>query len=331
MGSKTANLPIVKKLLASRHPSVQFKVRTRVLGENPASRAIRELQAQIKVSTLATGLLSHRKPDGTQNVKNAYAKWQGPHWTLVNLAEIGYPAGDQDLLPMRDQFYAWLFAPNHMQMPHTLIIKGEEDRVRRCASQEGNAVWYSYKLGLTDSRTDELVSRLQGWQWPDGGWNCDKRPGVTISSFFESLIPLRALAFHAELTGDRTSRAKARHAAEIFLKRHLFKRESNQTIINPNFTKTCYPYYADYNILFALVVMAEAGFIRDARCQEALDLLESKRLAGGGFPAERKLYKKANGVTSRGEFVDWGPSGKTKVNEFATADALYVLKAAGRL
>jgi hypothetical protein len=44
-------------------------------------------------------------------------------------------------------------------------------------------------LGLCDDRTDELVSRLVTWQWPDGGWNCDKRSGALTSSFQETLLP----------------------------------------------------------------------------------------------------------------------------------------------
>ena len=41
-----------------------------------------------------------------------------------------------------------------------------------------------------------------------------------------------------------------------------------------------------YDVLFALQVMAELGRIGDPRCADALALLESKRLADGGFPLE---------------------------------------------
>ena len=71
-------------------------------------------------------------------------------------------------------------------------------RVRRCASQEGNCIFYSLALGLADERTEELVARLIKWQWEDGGWNCDKRPEAAISSFNETLIPLRGLAWYAK-------------------------------------------------------------------------------------------------------------------------------------
>ena len=89
--------------------------------------------------------------------------------------------------------------------------------------------------------------------------------------------------------------------------------------------------YRGYSLLFGLVVLTEAGYLADGRCREALDLLESKRLPDAGFPAERRTYRTVHEIATRGEFVDWGPHGKTQSNEFVTADALYVLKEAGRL
>ena len=61
-----------------------------------------------------------------------------------------------------------------------------------------------------------------------------------------------------------------------------------------------YPCYWHYDLLAGLKVMAEAGFIGDPRCREALDLLESKRLPGGGFPAEARYdHSRSSGSRSR--------------------------------
>ena len=77
--------------------------------------------------------------------------------------------------------------------------------------------------------------------------------------------------------------------------------------------------------------MAEAGFIGCEHCNDALDLLESKRLPDGGFPAEKKYYRVTEKKVSGRSLVDWGGSSKKRMNEFVTADALYVLKESGRL
>jgi hypothetical protein len=287
---------------------------------------MRVIAREISDSPIARRLL--RTPD---REPHPYQKWMGPHFTLVCLAEICYPPGDPSLQVLRDRFSRWLTSPRHFTPPHTRVIPGQEDRVRRCAGQEGYAVWYSLKLGLADELTDTMVDRLVGWQWPDGGWNCDVRPGARTSSFHESLIPLRALALYGALRKDRRALDAASRAAEIFLSRRLFRSLRTGDIIDPDFLLLQYPHFYPYDILFGLLVMAEAGFIRDPRCGDALDLLEAKRLPDGGFPLEKRIWKTSETIVSRGTFADWGPSGSRRMNEFVTADALSVLHAAGRL
>ena len=98
--------------------------------------------------------------------------------------------------------------------------------------------------------------------------------------------------------------------------------------MDANFIKLHYPAYWHYDILFGLKVMCETGFIDDPRCSEALDLLESKQLADGGFPAEARVDEKKLSGHSR---VDWGGTSKKHMNPFVTIDAFSVLKQAGRL
>jgi hypothetical protein len=62
------------------------------------------------------------------------------------------------------------------------------------------------------------------------------------------------------------------------------------SIIDPRFIQLHYPCYRQ-DILFGLVVLAEAHRLDDQRCTEALHLLESKRLADGGLPAEHRYHR----------------------------------------
>jgi hypothetical protein len=315
---------VIDKLLNSDEPSVRFKVLVNVLGRKLESAEIKKIQDEIKSSPRVKLLLSERGKD-RKIPFHPYAKWYGAHWVLATLTDIGYPSGDKSLIPLREQVLAWLFSEEHRK--HIKTIDG---RTRRCASQEGNALFSLLTLGLTDARTEELAERLIKWQWPDGGWNCDRAPKAVNSSFWESLIPLRALALHARLTGKRESREAAKRAAEVFLKRRLYKRQRDGKIMVGDFVELHYPCYWRYDILFGLKVMAEAGFIGDKRCDDALELLESKRLSDGGFPSEGKYYRVTDKKTTGRSLVDWGGTSKKRMNEFVTADALYVLKKSGR-
>ena len=78
-------------------------------------------------------------------------------------------------------------------------------------------------------------------------------------------------------------------------------------------------------------MLAEAGFVKDKRCSDALDLLESKRLSDSGFPAEKKYYRVVKERVSGRSLVDWGGASVKRLNEFVTADVLFVLKESGRL
>lgn len=320
---------LVGKLLASTEPSVRYKVLTGALGKGPRSRAVRGTQEEVRRSRRVRDLLSERDADGRIPL-NPYAKWRGAHWVLATLAAIGYPPGDKSLAPLREQVYGWLLSEEHTKSVPTI-----EGRVRRCASQEGNALFATLALGLADERADELARRLVKWQWPDGGWNCDRRPEAVNSSYNESFIPLRALGLYARMNGDGNVKTAVKKAAELFLKRRLFRRLSDGAVMRPDFARLHYPSYWHYDVLAALKALAAAAFVRDPRCDDALGLLEAKQLAGGGWPAQGKHYRcyppgerPGAGPPSR---VDWGPTGKTRMNEWVTADALYVLREAGRL
>ena len=194
---------ILSRLLKSTEPSIRYKVRVNVLGEEPNSPAIRRLRNQIRSSSRVRSLLRERDTEG-RIPYHPYAKWYGAHWVLATLADIGYPPGDRKLIPLRERVHDWLL---YYHEERITTIMG---RVRHHASQQGNAIFAMLALGLADERTEELVARLRRWQWPDGGWNCDRNPTADTSSFMETLIPLRALALHARLKSDPASgRAEA--------------------------------------------------------------------------------------------------------------------------
>jgi hypothetical protein len=314
------NVAMVERLLQSDEPSVQLSVRLDVLDEDPGSPSIAELREEVRPSPRARTLIEAVG-------KHPYAKWRGAHWVLVDLAELGYPAGDSALEPLVERELAWLLDPRRQ----ALVKHG---RPRQHASLEGNAIFALASLELVepdDPRLRELVERLLAWQWPDGGWNCDPQPRADTSSFFETITPMRGLARYARLSGDdRAGQAVAR-AAEVFLTRRLFRRRSDGSVMHPHFVRLHFPCYWHYDILFGLQVMKEAGFIHDPRCDDGLELLQSKQLLGGGWAAEGAYWRFTTGQVSGRSSVRWGPVGKSQPNEFVTARGLGVLHAAGRL
>ena len=95
---------------------------------------------------------------------------------------------------------------------------------RRCGSQEGNALAVCCRLGLADDpRVQLLAESLVGWQWPDGGWNCDKKASGRRSSFNESLPPMWGLHEYWVATGEEAAREAALRTAELLLDHRIFR------------------------------------------------------------------------------------------------------------
>ncbi|MHA1532636.1 MAG: hypothetical protein ACTSR6_11625, partial [Candidatus Heimdallarchaeota archaeon] len=276
-----------------------------------------------ETSPIISNLFSYLpKSDEEKNI-HVYTKWQGAHWILSILADIGYPARDEMLQPSINQVLNWLLGGKKRP-----IINGLR---RFCASQEGNGLYSALRLGFYDERCEALVERLVQYQWEDGGWNCDRKPTVKNSSYHESLLPLRGLNQYQKRKPSNVVKMTIEKATELFLKRKLFWRLSDGEIINKNWLLLRYPAYWHFEILMVLKVLAEANKIQDKRCTKGLELLEAKRLPNGGFPKEGKYCQSSNPEGRYFTPCDWKPTSKKKMNEWVTIDALYILKEAKRI
>jgi hypothetical protein len=200
-------MTLVDSLCSHESPVVAYRARRLLAGESEQSPAMRRLRRAVGASNIAQRLLMGLRMERF----NPYRKWQGPHWTLYSLAEIGFPAGDEALLPLRQRVLDWMFEPAFLKPPSTAIYPDQPERPRRCASMEGNTIWSQLVLGIVDeNRVPLLVDRLVAFQWPDGWWNCDKRPAARASSVQETPLPLRGLAHWARATGDKRAQCVAR-------------------------------------------------------------------------------------------------------------------------
>ena len=110
----------------------------------------------------------------------------------------------------------------------------------------------------------------------------------------------------------------ARRASEVFLRRRLYRRVANGKVIHWEFARLHYPLYWHYDFLGGLKAMAAMGQVRDPRCTDALDLLESKELPGGGWRAEgRDLRPSRRAPSTRNRL---GPLGRDRARDERLGD-----------
>jgi hypothetical protein len=309
--------PAVECLLASTEPAVRYLTRRDVLGE-PVEPDPAEILAGPKVRALLDG----QQPDGGFG-GHPYKKWTGAFWRLISLVELAAPRGEPRLIAAAEPVLRWLTGPGRRR--NLEVIDG---LARRCASHEGNALAVCCRIGLADDpRVAQLAESLVEWQWPDGGWNCDRRASGYRSSFHESLAPAWGLHEYWLETRSDWAREAAGRTAELFLQHRVFKSLRTGGPIDEEWLAFHYPPYWHYDVLQALLILSRFGRLPEARADDALDLvLERRRPDGlwqpGGF------WWRRPGSRMHAEVVDWGRRGP---NEMITLNALRVLRAAGRL
>ena len=304
----------IEWLLACAEPGIRAQVRRNLLDEPEGESA-----AAIAGGPWMTQLLAGQHQDGGFGV-HPYQKWAGAHWRLVSLVELGIPAGEPRAVDAVNTVLDWLTSAQHQA-----TIKTIEGRTRRCASQEGNALGVASRLGLAgDPRTQQLAAFLVGWQWSDGGWNCDKTRTATHSSFHESLPPVWGLSEYAQATGDADAAHAARRASEFFLQHLLFRSHTTGEIADRNWLRSPYPAYWHYNFTQGLTVMARAGALPDPRADEALSLLRDGRQPDGLWHVGGAPYWRRSGPM----YWDPAPWERSGPSLMLTLNAMRVLRAA---
>lgn len=249
---------------------------------------------------------------------HAYAKWSGAFWRLVSLVDLGIGPGHAGAVAAAEKTLAWVASRRRLREIRRRRIDG---RVRRCASMEGRALQACLDVGLRgDQRLELLVEALVESQWPDGGWNCDRRPEVTHSSFNETWGPILGLARYG-------ATENVERGAEFLLRHRVVFSHRTGEPAHPSMLKLHCPAYWHYDLLAGLRTLGVAGALGDPRALGALDLLEEKRLPDGSWRPEGRWWKRPGSKGSNVEVVDWGGASA----ELLTEQAEGVLRAAGRL
>jgi hypothetical protein len=319
---------VVDRLVTWDEPAVRYEARLVLEKADPASGVMRGLAEEVRTSRACQAVIEGSLVDPP----HPYRKWQGAHWALVQLAERGHPGGDPRLKAVQEVVFSWVLSPAFLKPNWTRQVEGQPERVRRCASMEGNVIWASLELGLIDDRLQELADRLGRLQWPDGGWNCDVSPEAHHSSFVETVLGLRGLAAWVAASGDEAAGSTLERGIDLLLEHQLLFHRSGDLIVptwGPRPDKIGFP-IRFFDVLSVLELIADVGRLDDPRCQPALDLLVSKRTADGGFPLEVRRARTATEICSNCTFADWGPGGKTRLNPWVTIRALRVLRAVGQ-
>ena len=216
-----------------------------------------------------------------------------------------FPAGGGPSGP--DEGQPWTATEPTLTLLREFGVDPGDGRVRRAVARVGDNCRWEYdgepffegevepcingrtvSLGVYfGQNVDGIVARLCGEQLEDGGWNCEAENGSVRSSFDTTINVLEGLLAHERATGGSVESVAARRRAEEYLlERSLLRRRSTGAVVNPAWLTFSFPTRWHYDVLRGLEYFRQAGGPPDARVDEAVEVLRSKRQADGLWPLE---------------------------------------------
>jgi len=321
--------PVIQWLLES-DPSIRWQVMRDLIGA-PAQEVAAE-RAKIATEGWGERLLATQTEDGTWPGDPRFPEWPTLR-TLLLLHDMGLdPSGEQAARAVARvrQSVRWLMNIAQEELPKDQDIdwwrkpffQGE---VEPCINGRVVTIGAYYGVDM-----GPLVERLLGEQMPDGGWNCDQETGSTRGSFHTTICVLEGLLECERAAGGWPAVKMSRERGqEYLLERRLFKRLSTGEAIDhdrkggPVWTQFSYPAGWRYDVLRALEYLRAADAEPDARMEEAIEIVASKRGASGSW---------ALGIVHPDEVVAEPGAVEGRPSRWNTLRALRVLKwySAGR-
>jgi hypothetical protein len=221
-------------------------------------------------------VLAHQGSDGAWHRAGA-PDWLPTLFTMLLLRATGVDRAD----PIVDSATARLAAGFrwHEEFGQKPFFEGE---VEPCINGGTLA------LGAYFGRASEsLARRLVGEQLEDGGWNCEA-PKSVRSSYHTTICVLEGLLEYERAVGPAPEIAAARRRGEEYLlERSLFRRRSTGEVAHPSFLTFAFPPRYTYDVLRALDYFRAVGVRPEARMEEAVEVVESRRQADGRWLLDR--------------------------------------------
>ena len=262
--------------LLDSDPSIRWQVMRDLGGE--ANDAVAAERSRIASEGWGAKLLDRQRPDGKWGDGTSEPQWASTLHTLLLLRVMGLDPGSARTRAMvrvvRDRV-TW--GPEFGDSP---FFEGE---VEPCIN--GGTLALGSYFGES---SDRLVDRLLGEQLKDGGWNCEAERGSVRSSFHTTICVLEGLLEYEKAKGANAAVTNARaRAHEYLLERRMFRRLSTGKVIDPSWTRFCFPTTWHHDVLRGLDYLRGAGVECDERVAETIGLVLKRQHQNGRWPLHK--------------------------------------------
>ncbi len=315
-------------LLEKDNPSVRHFTLRYVLDKPDNDREARAARRAIMESEPVVKILAAQNPEGywSKPGPGYTPKYQSTVWQILFLAELGADGHNRQVKRGCE------YLLEHAQAVHgglSATANATPSGAIHCL--DGNLIWALVALGYgADERVARAVDWLAGsitgddFDWfyassvPGPGFRCAANQGQPCA--WGAVKALRALAnLPAAWRSPRVKKATVM-AAEFLLGRDLAQADYPYTLrVSGEWFKFGFPLSYTSDVLEASLALVEAGYGRDPRLKNAIELIRSKRDTDGRWAMKHSLNGKM--------WADVEVKGKP--SKWVTLRALRVLKAIG--
>jgi hypothetical protein len=308
ISGRMVDVNVIDWLLES-DPAIRWQVMRDLTDATPEEVAAE--RARVTTEGWGAQLLAAQGPDGRWSEGTFFPRWVATADTLHLLYLLGPDPRDpkiQRAIAPIHEAARWDYDPN---------LRFWEGEVEPCINGRTVAIGAYFGQDISP-----IVDRLMIEQMADGGWNCEQENGSTRGAFDTTLNVLEGLLEYERSTGANGEIAAARvRGEEYLLERRLLHRLSDGEIPQRRWLYVGFPNAWFYDVARVLDYLRSARTMPDDRMNEALDILESKRMPDGRWPLDH-AYHDASIIDL--DEVEGGPS------RWITLRALRVLRWAGR-
>ncbi len=257
--------------LLAGDPAVRWQVMRDLQGEPP--EVYERERARVAIEGWGAQLLAHQAADGSWSDNVYTPKWTSTFYTMQVLRLLGLAPSDE-----RGRAGARIVLG---------FVADTRAGGETCISGMGLAT-VAY-FAIEDERVERLVEHLLREQMDDGGWNCQRSRGATHASFHTTILALEGLLEWEDTVRPEPRVAAARErGAEFLLAHRLFRSHRTGDVVSPAFKQLSFPGRWHYDVLRGLEYLADAGNPPDARADEAIGILRSKRRKDGSWPVQHR-------------------------------------------
>jgi hypothetical protein len=278
---------VIQWLLAG-DPAIRWQVLRDLVGN--AERAAERERRRVAREGWGGQLLARQDPKGTwaggrSSDGGLYTpKWTSTTYTMLLLRDFGLPPSNQQA-----RRACSLLLERGLQ-PDGGVGYGTwaawQHRGETCIT--GMVLSILSYFNHQDDRLDTIADHLLEEQMADGGWNCRRPRGATHASVHTTISALEGLRFYEMHRGIKSQKVRGaqRRGREFLLVHRLFRSHHTGNVIKPEFTRFSFPPRWHYDILRALDYFQAVGAPRDARLEEAVEIVRSRRSKDGHWPLQ---------------------------------------------